>query len=896
MEDRDNRNLKRLKPVGSRGPRRKTRKKIAPKTSTVYFTDEETDMEALVEREKESLMARTQVIEGNPQANGQSVSTATIDINQAPVVEVDDDALELMEVFKIASSSHESAWDRLKLKKANLEVGRFNPARSPTSGDSASEQGSRRDYIPQKLDGYVSSSGSSHLGGLGDVREHVEETGPIQSITEQASSNHNEDFGGDNRFVDTMLDEDRQSSHMNSEDEERSVWLSSDDEGRSNRDEFLRREGLLPYTIVSSDSDDAETDLPFMTAKKLEESLRNIEASHPTAPKAIMKDVWKVITEFEESIHDYLLPPVKGHRKIRSYYRSHMESRKGFPTAYLDVIIQDTTKPDHEDYYINLYGLKTFPRDRYKERKYKLLNVKAYLKLKDVMDFFRRCHPNIPMENAEAMLSGDDVPESKSSKRSLAVIALSVPCCFRRPIAVIVNISPKSNKYLTAHKLLDPLIDEVIAEKLCITHVIADKPFRAYLACQTQHNAYFTCEICPAKGFYLTESYITGDGESKKTKKMIYPTTGKETPKTHAQILQIMEEIEEGERPVGHDDNLGYTRKSPLMRLPGFDIVHGLLPDYMHLAPLGLCRKLFALSVDVDVKSIKSHHILTPRQKGFTEKYDDILTQLSTPMEFNRRPRPVDFASLKGEEWRNHFLVYAIFALDLLRNEGMRELWTCFILLLRSYCMDDQTLTHIKTSIDLEAVMQRFLELWPKILGKQHQVYNWHAFSHLPFIREQGMLTVLCTFFTEAMYYVMKCGFLPGSTSIGKQALNRVLVRWLLNHTCQKAVTFKARKEEHLDKPCADSMVYDGNNRFWVIKEKLSHDDKRCIAYPVSKSPLFLKVNGNDVNVSSVGIVTLNGIVTENEQFVTYRDLCGKVIQYGHTLVTVPRHILVESV
>ena len=699
-------------------------------------------------------------------------------------------------------------------------------------------------------------------------------------------------------FVDDELinyDEDSEQYSANE-----AVWLDTEDELRHENvaHRLLEEFDLAPY---STDSDSDDDGLPYMTGNALEKALINAHNRHPGTSNAVLKDIWAEVMKFEETILKYLPSGMAAKRKIRSYYRANKRLRKGLPQVYMNFILRDKNISDDPDDYIHVCKQTKYPKGQYPPKRYALINVTAFISIADAMRFIRRNHTSVPEKGAEVILSGDDVPESKSSKRSLTVIAIAAKECFRKPLPVLVTVSPRKNKYLTANALLTGIIEELNELEHRVVHFVADKPFRSHVSLQKQHNAYYACELCTIRGVYYNPNSDGADTDILEPRKqsggrggkMIYPPDASASMKTHDMILDIMRKIEDGERIVEDDRNLGYRGMSPLMKLREFDITKSLLPDYMHLVALGLVKKLFGLSFKTEVPGLRSYHLKTTRL-NIMESINSFLEELPVPQEFNRKPRPVEYAALKAEEWRNMILFYAVEVVELIEDNSFADLWTYFFIIVRSYSMDDEQLRNIEDNLELEEIMEKFLQLWPEVLGEWHQVYNLHAFSHLKHVRRQAMLTFTSTFFSEGLYFLMKLGFRPGTLSIGKQAIARVCLHYSLDHKCQKRITFKQRKEVLSTDP--NCMTYERDGSMWQIVKVFPEDPQHCLAIPVSKSPHFMRCNGRSLNVAPLGVYKLQGFVQQNETYKRFSDFEGKVVHMNGKLVTCPRHIMLESI
>ena len=105
--------------------------------------------------------------------------------------------------------------------------------------------------------------------------------------------------------------------------------------------------------------------------------------------------------------------------------------------------------------------------------------------------------------------------------------------------------------------------------------VVCDTPARAFLKCTKGHTGFYACERCEIKGMSVSASKTNPI-----SKVRVYPDIDCR--------LRTKESFENQTQPEHHHE--GET--SPLLRIPGFDPVSGVLLDYMHLLPEGTMELL----------------------------------------------------------------------------------------------------------------------------------------------------------------------------------------------------------------------------------------------------------------------------------------------------------------
>ena len=641
----------------------------------------------------------------------------------------------------------------------------------------------------------------------------------------------------------------------------------------------------LLYTTDTSADTDIDDKLDFMTARKLQKKLIDLQAKHPGTSLRMMKDVWKLLKEFENSVLKYLPIGIRANRKIRSHYLATKKEEKVLPQIYLDVTYLDTRKPP-DNQLVKEERLKSFPSNLFKDRKYKLEHVSSYCKVADVLELVRRVH-KLPETGVELFISADEIPESKCKSKSLVVVSLAIPQCFRKPLPLLVSRSQVRNKYMNSQELLKDIIQETNELGHRIKFVQADKVMRSFLACQKSHAGYYTCEICDTKGEQYKE-------DSMPKGKVIFPNDPNARKKTHAQVVDIMEKLDSGERRANQAGNLGYLERSSLIDIEGFDICRDLVIDYMHHSILGISRKIFQLTFKSKVPGLKTYMI--KRARLDLDPLRERIRFIQTPVEFNRANTENDYTQLKAEQWRNHAVLYCPLIIKYIRtkDQELADLWVAFFVTLRTYCMDDYYLAKVNAAMDVPQINEVFSELWPQVFGRFHMSYNFHMFAaHMKDIRSVGMFTDLSNFPSEGMYSLMKLGYRAGTRSIGAQAIKRVHLRWHLDHTCHKIIKFRERVNMNLQ--CANSFVYTKDYDFYVIKDTYGNNSDRLRVHPVKVVPYFMRFQNRHIDLSSLGVFTFEGIITDSELHVKLADVEGKVIQMENVIVTCPKFFLLES-
>lgn len=103
----------------------------------------------------------------------------------------------------------------------------------------------------------------------------------------------------------------------------------------------------------------------------------------------------------------------------------------------------------------------------------------------------------------------------------------------------------------------------------------------------------------------------------------------------------------------------GFKGPSPLINLPGFDIVWGFTPDYMHCVLLGVARQFTELWLS---NVGEDYYIGSPQ---LLNKIDQRLCGIKPPQCLSRLPRTLNLRKFwKAMEWQQWLLYFSLPCLD----------------------------------------------------------------------------------------------------------------------------------------------------------------------------------------------------------------------------------------
>lgn len=248
------------------------------------------------------------------------------------------------------------------------------------------------------------------------------------------------------------------------------------------------------------------------------------------------------------------------------------------------------------------------------------------------------------------------------------------------------------------HVKVDPLC--------CVCDAVA----RPLLQNFKQFNGEYGCGVCLHPGVQMRK----GKGKSR-----VY-TCADEKPsdrnhKTTVEIGQIAER--EG------TTILGIKGPSAIVDLPKFDVINGMVPDYMHCVLLGVCRQMATLWID-------SKNYSEPWYIGTqTAILDRHLLSIKPPGIVARVPRSLTERKFwKAHEWQHWLLYYSLPVLKGILPQKYHCHWALLIegisILLGSEINTEQ-INHAH-----EALVY-FVGGMQLLYGEEHMTFNVHSLLHL---------------------------------------------------------------------------------------------------------------------------------------------------------------------
>ncbi|KAK3909968.1 Halomucin [Frankliniella fusca] len=221
------------------------------------------------------------------------------------------------------------------------------------------------------------------------------------------------------------------------------------------------------------------------------------------------------------------------------------------------------------------------------------------------------------------------------------------------------------------------------------------------------HSGYYSCNWCLIPGLYLEN-------------KVVFPFSDVDHPKrTHETVK------DHGAECLANDALLyvfGVQYVSPLVALPKFDIVLGMVQDFPHNVPFGIGRTFLDEWLH---NSQRSFYIGSPEEMKILNKR---MEKLKPCIEVRRAIRPLkDMAFWKAREFENWVVIYSlIVVLQVLPA----KFWTHWSYLVQAvYLLVGQTVTTENVNMAHKLIRYWVADV-ETLYGQKFMSFNVHIFSH----------------------------------------------------------------------------------------------------------------------------------------------------------------------
>ena len=667
--------------------------------------------------------------------------------------------------------------------------------------------------------------------------------------------------------------------------------------------------GQVPAPILLEGHDARD----YMTGDECTELFIDFYLRHPSTSKAAAADFVFLMKQYGESIHRHIrgsqLQAVF-ERQLDSFRTMERELLAKLPTVFMDIDIVDLGNCDRDietfDYkklaknydtwdLIKLRGVTEFPRSRYGTYRYLETRCESYVHVADALEFILKKHKLPPAHKLDVIIGCDGVREAKSNKVSLEVVFLTALICPKHALPIRVGRSSYSNEKADPKGMIRKVVDEILAlgeDRVNVFAFLGDKPGRGKITHLHGPGGAMCCEYCFTCG--KSQEYEGPLVRGKLPTKMTFPYDKDTKLKSHEYVKHLMEQAQEFKT-----DMLGYKARSCLLDLPNFDIVKQVVVEYMHGVCIGMQKRLIQQCYELNSEAIKKN-LLKYKKRLDPFTYLREARNLKPPSDFNRSCSRLEATGLKAEECRNYLVASSFVVITTLAHrKPLVYVQVLFTYLLRAYLLPEDEFEPLKRQVNLRQLLDHFQEYYQEIFPPYYWVYYSHCMAHLDLIREAGPLTLTSMFAAEGMFHWLISGICPGTTSIGKQGMQRIFARYnSKKHKCWKKIIWKPFLEGQRHN---DSLAYTWDNEnktrhLWrVIESDISNET--CIAREIDTDPYILdcpKWSGRKLDFSLTGVYLNKGLSGHLKRF-HFSQFHGKAMIVNKVIVTLPRHFLQES-
>ena len=481
---------------------------------------------------------------------------------------------------------------------------------------------------------------------------------------------------------------------------------------------------------------------------------------------------------------------------------------------------------------------------------------------------------------SKVMISLDGVAECKSTSVSLDVYSTKMKNC---KLVYPHKIVRPLGKYrgLDNQQQLKQFVDNVKSTNKCICNFIGDNPKRSTANNALGHSSWHPCEYCFVRGV----AFSTTTAQNRRRIKITWPhSTANGEPRTREKIQEIVDNIEN----LTPRERKGVVGPSVLFDIPNYNVEPDTPAEYLHSCCLGLCKKCVELTFSVG----ENRPRITTRKLSNPVDFNKLMLMIKSPYEFSRRVRELDFAVLKGAEFRNIALFFFPLVIECIEEEHEeRKLWLCLAFMMRSCVVPSEEFRYVSLD-EVERSCTHFYKLYEKLFGAFNCTYNTHVVgSHLPEIRAHGPLTETSAFPFESFYGEMKNCFVPGTVSPLKQIFKKLLLkRALSNHCCEIPIHYS----DHETCLTNDTLIYvwqyNCHNMYKIVEISENGD---LICNKIRKSEY--EFDDFALPWKTVGLFELNEIDETSHVVIERKNVSGKVVLVNNLLITCPNNVLREK-
>ncbi len=451
---------------------------------------------------------------------------------------------------------------------------------------------------------------------------------------------------------------------------------------------------------------------------------------------------------------------------------------------------------------------------------------------------------NVPPAWRTIDLLSDGVTFAKGGSWKYHLVCISfAPCGLPHPLYVHRSNANRGGK-VNSLDILTPIVNYLRDEggQFTLRRTIGDSLERKTIKGLLETtNAYFACEVCLQPG-----ERVEGDQK----KRISYPKKDRHFERrTTARLRQILLSQYVLFLAAGEPKNwkwnsiLGYKRWTPLLDLPGFDVIQNGPLDQMHMAFLGLCRKIYILIFVDGPQADQGNRDKKAVRDRCRQQINEWLKNVRIPKELGRRTREVNYKTFKGTEWR--FL--ALFAFPWIAtselSEGLdpriKQILLLFSFLVRALNLENDDFENLRETTNLKELFDRLQITYEEVFGRGESTFNEHSwFRHALETRiRHGPLHLYSAWRLESTLARFKRSVCWGTRNESKQLLNAFYADDYFFHCCphQKRIHYSTKNTGKAD----DSLIRVGDRLYKITgmqEGPMQDDDEDLYGYLICKT------------------------------------------------------------
>ena len=305
----------------------------------------------------------------------------------------------------------------------------------------------------------------------------------------------------------------------------------------------------------------------------------------------------------------------------------------------------------------------------------------------------------------------DGLPISKSSNSCIWPILIAFTD-FPQISPLPVGIYHGNSKPESCSLFLSDFVKEIVeltnngiihsenAYKVVMDAYICDAPARAYIAQIKGHTGYRCCSKCTIKGCYVS-------------RRIIFDDLANSHPRTHENFVNQVDKRHHLENSL-----------SPLLQIPGMDMITQFPFEYMHLVCLGVMRKILMCFLKGDSYNVR---ISANVAAQISNNLINIRTFIA--IEFSRKPRSLaDILRWKGTELRQLLLYTSPFVFHKFLKPEVEKHLLAFHFAIRILVSPH----YVASLIEYARILIRYFVVhFSTLYGVQNVSYNVHGLLHL---------------------------------------------------------------------------------------------------------------------------------------------------------------------